>query len=197
MYNYRKLSSAEQESLLLYRRRLNLPLHEPPHYPDGSQVYLITAACFEHQPVINTERRRLDFQNALIRKITDIPDMDLKAWVVLPNHYHVLLRADIASLRRTLTRLHNRIATAWNREDGVIGRKVWYRFTDRRIRNDRHYYASLNYIHANPRKHGYTQNARDWLASSLHIWIEKCGINPLRQLWKDYPVGNYGAGWDD
>ena len=46
----------------------------------------------------------------------------------------------------------------WNKEDFQTGhRSVWYKYTDRQIRDDDHFYKALNYIHLNPVKHGYVQ----------------------------------------
>ena len=56
----------------------------------------------------------------------------------------------------------------WNREDGIPNRKVWYRFSDRGMRSEGHFFASINYIHANPVKHGYVEKATEWPWSSLH-----------------------------
>ena len=114
-----------------------------------------------------------------------------------PNHYHVLIQADLDFLRPWLGRLHNGKATQWNREDETPQRKVWYRFTDRRMRGENHYYATLNYIHANPVRHGYVTNARDWPWSSLHDYVERFGRDTLARWWREYPIGDYGKGWDD
>lgn len=52
-YEYRKLSPKEQEEILRIRHERNYPLHSPPHPVRANGYYLITAACFEHAPVMN------------------------------------------------------------------------------------------------------------------------------------------------
>jgi REP element-mobilizing transposase RayT len=37
-------------------------------------------------------------------------------------------------------------------------RKVWYSFRDRAIRDERHTYHALNYLHFNAVKHGYVES---------------------------------------
>jgi putative transposase len=123
--------------------------------------------------------------------------MDVLAWVVLPNHYHLLMEGDLRVFARRIARLHNGTATQWNREDGTPRRKVWHRFSDRIIRSERHYYASLNYIHANPVRHGRVARAADWAWSSLSMYMEIVGSEELADWWRRYPVGEYGKGWDD
>ena len=64
------------------------------------------------------------------------------------------------------------------------------------MRNERHYYTTLNYIHYNPTKHNYAKRPLDWNCSSLHCYKEHFGIEWLRDLWRQYPVLDYGKGWD-
>ena len=48
------------------------------------------------------------------------------AWVVLPNHYHLLIEAaDLALTLSALGRLHGRSSFDWNTQDQARGRKVW------------------------------------------------------------------------
>ena len=74
---------------------------------------------------------------------------------------------------------------------------MWYRFQDRQIRGERHYFASLNYIHANPVKHGCVAKATEWPHSSFHEYLAKYGREVLADLWREYPVDEYGKTWDD
>ena len=160
-------------------------------------MYLVSAACYEHRALIGSAERRSELEAALIHGAAALEGVQVDAWVVLPNHYHVLVECDFNMFRGWIGRLHNRKATQWNREDGTPGRKVWYRFLDRAIRSERHYYASLNYVHANPVKHGWVSDATEWRWSSLGAYLEVIGRDELAQWWRKYPVDNYGRGWDD
>ena len=118
-------------------------------------------------------------------------------WVVVPTHYHLLTRpVSLSTLKEPLRRAHARIALELNRRHGTPGRQVWYRFTDRLIRSESHYYATLNYIHYNPIKHGYARNALSWSCSSVHWYVEHLGIEWLRECWRTYPPLDYGKDWD-
>ena len=80
------------------------------------------------------------------------------AWCVLPNHYHVLLRTErIKELRSTIGQFHGRSAFEWNRADNRGGRKVWYNCFERPMKSERHFWATLNYVHNNPVHHGYVR----------------------------------------
>jgi putative transposase len=125
-------------------------------------------------------------------------DTEIHAWVVLPNHYHVLAQVpgfDILS--DIFGRIHGFTSHTWNREDASQGRKVWFRYTDRMMRSERHYYTTLNYIHYNPVKHSWTSSPFDWKENSVHGYQEHKVRDWLRDLWNTYPVRDYGHGWDD
>lgn len=154
MYDYRKMTEEERAKALADRKLLRRPWHAPPHFGQDQGIYLISAACYEHRSVMGTDARRTEWQSMLLDRL--VPErtngIELSAWVVLPNHYHLLIEGNLRLFAKRVARLHNGTATQWNREDGTSGRRVWHRFSDRLIRSERHYYGSLNYIHANPRQ---------------------------------------------
>ena len=83
----------------------------------------------------------------------------------------------LSVISKPLRRVHARTARELNRREGLSRRQVWYRFSDRQIRNERHYYTTLNYIHYNPTKHNYVQKPKDWTCSSLHCMKNILGLN--------------------
>jgi putative transposase len=158
---------------------------------------MITAACYEHRPLMSSENRRLQFIEEVKRMAGD-HGSKIEAWVVLPNHYHLLIETpDLLRFGKILQQIHGRASHHWNVEDDQPGRKCWFRFSDRAIRSDSHYFAALNYIHANPVKHKLVESALDWATSSIHDYESDLGLELLRDLWTKYPVGTMGSGWDD
>ncbi len=116
---------------------------------------------------------------------------------MLPNHYHVLVRiGEIEAFSRDLGRLHGRTSYEMNKTDQTKGRKVWFCSHDRIIRSMRHYRATLNYIHNNPVKHGYAKKWEDWPYSSVHWYMQAHGRDWLLDLWRKYPINDYGDKWD-
>jgi len=195
MYDYRKMTPYERRLILEERRRQGFPLHAPPHFKNISGIYLITAACYEHRPIFEHPDDLSWLANEFLSALD--PNLPYMAWVFLPNHYHILLQAqDIRLVSETLRLLHSRIATTINGRHNQRGRKVWYRFSDRLIRSENHYWATVNYIHYNPVKHGYTDKMTDWPWSSVHEYLDRFGEAWLERHWNAYPVGNYGKGWD-
>jgi putative transposase len=136
------------------------------------------------------------FEQELLNALRD-GNVVCAAWCVLPNHYHVLVWIDdIKAFTLRLGQLHGRTSHAMNQEDVTPGRRVWFRSHDRYMRSERHYWASLNYIHNNPVKHAFVEKWTDWPYSSVHWYLETKGRAWLLDLWRNYPVLNYGDKWD-
>ncbi|MBK6749289.1 MAG: transposase [Pyrinomonadaceae bacterium] len=198
MYKWRKLTKAQQERILRDRKFHYLPWHRPPHLDFiGSFTFIITAACFEHRQMIGKSVERIaDFESQLLDACAAV-GAKVYAWCVLPNHYHLLARTDrIKELRKLLGQLHGRTSRTWNQEDGEVGRKVWCNYFDREMKSDRHYWASLNYINNNAVQHEYVEHWQEWPYSSAHIYLEEFGREEAARIWRDYPVLDYGKGWD-
>ncbi len=196
MYEYRRLNKEQRREIVEERRRQKLPRHEPAHRENLDNLYLISAACFEHASFLAESARRDEFEDKLLTRLEALRDCEIFAWCVLPNHYHVLTRVPLPQFSVMSRKLHAGTATQWNREDGTSGRQVWYRYVERSIRSDRHFFASINYLHANPVKHGYVRHAQEWKWSSVHLYLEMMGVDALREMWRNYPVREYGKGWD-
>jgi putative transposase len=97
-----------------------------------------------------------------------------------------------------LKQLHGTTSREWNLEDGSTGkRRVWYKFSDRIIRDERHFFQAMNYIHYNPLKHGYVTDVYDWPWSSLKNYLDQNGRELLHDKWRTNPPGDFGKGWDD
>lgn len=120
------------------------------------------------------------------------------AWCVLPNHYHVLVRCtDVKNTCRTLGKLHGSTSFRWNGDENTRGRKVWHSLTDRAMRNGDHFWSTVNYIHHNPVKHGYADRWENWPFSSAADYLEEMGRDAAAEIWKRFPVLDYGKDWDD
>ena len=196
MYEYRKLDAEQRRQLVEERRRRGFPPHQPPHPGLNDTIYLLTAACYQHHHHINTAERRDQLLDGLFHEFTH-HGMEIRSWVVLTNHYHLLVNVNEFALLGNIFRLvHGRTAYAWNSEENIRGRKVWYRYSDRAMRSEAHYYTTLNYIHYNPVRHGLVLSPYEWEWSSVHWYLEHHGREWLQDLWRRFPLRDYGKGWD-
>ena len=187
-YEYRNLSPKEREEVDRIRKERGYPLHAPPHPVRVNGYYLITAACFDHAPVMLSADRRTDFEARLLEGLKSI-QAEAIAWVVLSNHYHFLACIeDFASLPVMMKRLHTGTSFEWNRADGCTGqRRVWYHYSDRFMRAENQMIQAFNYVHYNPVKHGVVESPYDWAWSSLSLYEQDHGREWLRERWAKFP----------
>ena len=193
---YKKLNAQQRKDVLAYRKQQHLPLHAPPHFPDGEKTYIITAANYKHASILKSDSRKTNFERSILTLLEEELNAEIFAWCVLPNHYHLLVKIDLKQFQRSIGKFHRKFSIQWNREDHIPGRKVWYRFSDRWIRSEKHFQATINYIHANPVKHGYVKNASLWKWSSFNDYENNYGRDLLVKMWYEYPVHDFGNGWD-
>jgi putative transposase len=198
MYYWRSLSDEQREEVREYRRTHHYPKHSPPHFDfEGPTRYLITAACYEHKPIPGSTSVRMSDCETGVLAACEAVTQSIDAWCILPNHYHVLLETDrIKELRKELGLFHGRSSYEWNGEDAARGRQVWHNCFERRIKSERHYYASLNYVLNNAVHHGYVDKWLDWSWSSAAQYLQEVGIERAKEIWLEYPVLDYGKKWD-
>lgn len=198
-YLWRQLTDAQREELLLHRMENRRPWHSPPHR--GSEIplsYHITAACFEHAPHIGYSPARMEETGAALLTAFDVHAAKVHAWCVLPNHYHALIFTDqVLELLATLGQMHGRLSFQWNGEERTRGRKVWYGAVEREMRGERHFWATMNYVHHNPVRHRYVKRWQDWPYGSAVEFLARMERAEVEAIWQAYPVLEYGAGWDE
>lgn len=196
MYDYRRWTPEQRDQVVKERIQRGYPWHSPPHVDAPGYFRIITGACFEHAHYLSTATRMGWFENELLEHIRE-QGLDCTAWVVLSNHYHILVKInDIKEFTTKQGQLHGRTSFEMNKDDGTTGRRVWYRCQDRCIRSERHYHTTLNYIHNNPIKHGYVKKWSEWPFSSFHWYLATKGREWLEEIWREHPVLNYGDKWD-
>lgn len=198
MYNWRKMTAKQRVNMLASRKAHKLPWHGPPHQMADRTLYHLSAANFEHKPIIGQSiDRMIEFEVELLATLSQA-SVEVLAWCVLSNHYHVLVKSThILDTLKRLGQLHGRSSFRWNHADNRHGRQCWYRCTDRAMRTERHKWATLNYVHHNPVHHKYVRQWQDWPFSSALRYLEDIGYETAMKRWKSYPLLDYGKGWDD
>jgi len=197
MYSWRRMTDDERIEAMRLRVNRGGSWRRPPVWNDQKARFLITAACFDHQPHIGWSFARMGaFEVALLNTLEKTCSR-VFAHVLLPNHYHALVQCEeCAKLRSALGKLHGRWSRTWNLEESTTGRKVFHGSAETRQKSDRHFHASMNYVHHNPVRHGYVRRWLDWPWSSASAYLEMVGEEEAKCRWKAYPIDEYGEGWD-
>jgi putative transposase len=198
-YLWRQLTSPQRSALLTWRQTHCRPWHSPPHRPNFGQLcFHLTAACYEHRPYIGHSPQRMDTFAGDLQALFAAHATRTFAWCVLPNHYHALVEApDVLELLHELGRLHGRTSYTWNGAENTRGRKVFFRAAERAMRSERHFWATMNYVHHNPVHHRYVEQWTDWAWSSAAEYLAQTGRGEAERIWREYPIHDYGKGWDE
>jgi putative transposase len=94
------------------------------------------------------------------------------AWVILPDHFHIIIKVDNCSISDLMHRF--KITFSRRYRDKYGSGRVWQnRFWDHIIRNQDDMNKHLDYLHYNPVKHGITKNPFKYQHSSLAIYYER------------------------
>lgn len=149
----------------------------------GSYVFL-TVVTYNRKPILikNIELLRKAFKNTKQNY-----DFEIFAMVVLPEHFHVLLKPKdikeypkiISSVKHCFSRNFNavgQVCPTYDRNKLVWQRRYW----EHTIQDEDDLYKHLDYIHYNPVKHGYAQNVKDWEFSSFDKFVK---INNYDMNW--------------
>ncbi len=93
----------------------------------------------------------------------------LHAWVVMPNHVHVLLTPlENVTLEEILRTQKSISSTRINKLLGKQGRLWQPDYFDRLIRDEKHFNGVVHYIEWNPVKAGLCVDPADWTWSSAY-----------------------------
>jgi REP element-mobilizing transposase RayT len=155
---YRVSGSLPKHVVEKYERRLAAGDITEIEYHDHIDKYLDSG---QGPSFLRDERIAAIVEGNLLR--FDGDRYDLHAWVLMPNHVHLLFSTyENHSLSSVL---HSMKSYTANKANKLLGRqgKFWStEYFDRFIRNYAHFESTMRYIHNNPVKAGLCENARDW-----------------------------------
>ncbi|HVP36826.1 MAG TPA: transposase, partial [Terriglobales bacterium] len=136
--------------------------HAPAHLFMESHPYFITAGTYLKQHFfINDQEKELLFE--VIQQILLKCSVQLTAWAILSNHYHLVIGLkDPFLLPEIIRKIHSKSSVELNKKEHQTKRKIWQNYWDRCIRDEKDYYCKLNYVHFNPVKHGYTEDPSEY-----------------------------------
>ena len=115
---------------------------------------------------------------ATLFKYRDAAEVELREYVVMPNHIHLLLSInDAQKLSRVIQLIKGGFSHSL-RENGIVFRAVWeQRYFDRRIRDENEFAEFARYIRQNPVRKGLVERAEEYPYSSAGQGLKPLEIN--------------------
>lgn len=176
------------------RRKTRRSFNQPGH------VHFLTFSCVNRWPLLAKDRSRVWCVEGIERTPEPV-GFDLYAWVVMPEHVHLLVRPDegmlVQAILTGLKQSVSRRATNWlrandpawaerltvRRPNGRTEIRFWLPGGgyDRNIVRPETLRKTAEYIHANPVRRGLVETATDWVWSSARFYAG----NPNARLEMD------------
>jgi len=147
--------------------------HNPPHLFLPNALYMLTASTYEQETLMLSPQRKMEWLEAFL-KAAEIYKWQVVAWVILHNHYHVIVYSpeNAKTLSKFVGSYHKFTARIWNDEDNSNGRKVWWNYWDTCLLSEHDYYVRLRYVFWNPVKHGMSDSAEGYTFSNYRQFFE-------------------------
>lgn len=188
--------------MAISRKAARAPRKTIRHYDEPGQAHHLTFSCYRRLSLLSKDRTRRWLIDA-IRDAKVKHGFDLWAWVIMPEHVHLLVSprrtiystalilADIKRpvgikaigyLRRTQPNFLDRLKV-------VNKNRSYHRFWqpgagfDHNLVDPKAVGAVINYIHYNPVRRGLTNDIYSWIWSSANAWLQRdCLLNVDRTV---------------
>ncbi len=136
----------------------------------GNQVYHVINRAVGRFRIFDSSADYKLFIN-LMHEARLMTDMRILAFVIMPNHWHLLLYphsdGDLGVFMHWLTNAHTRRVHAQTKTVGT-GPLYQGRYKSFLIENDTHLLTVMKYIERNPVRAGLSQSVEEWLWGSAH-----------------------------
>jgi putative transposase len=128
-----------------------------------SSLYFVVAVTRERQPIF-AGQADIDLLRQTMRRVKDIYPFAMRAYVLLPEHLHLLIQVlGPTTISEVLHSIQRNFTLNYKRAHGIRRQtSLWQRgFWDHVIRNEQDLANHFHYIHYNPVKHGHVEKPED------------------------------------
>lgn len=128
--------------------------------------YFVTVNLYQRMEIFSSEKWA-KFMIEIIKEQQEKYHFKLHEFVVMPDHYHLILTPPIRfTVSDVLHHINGVFSTRYNQATGHKGRVIQPDFYDHGIRDEKDYEIKANYIHHNPVRAGLVKKAEDYPWSS-------------------------------
>ena len=146
-----------------------MPKQRPPYLPDHYYHFYNRGA---HRKSIFREPKNYLFVLGKMKEYAQKYQLAVIAYVLMPNHYHFLVRQDGEHPARYLPQyVFNSYSSAYNILYDHSGTLFEDKYKVEAVQNEKHLLHLCRYIHGNPVKDGMVADPADWEYSNYLEWI--------------------------
>ncbi len=140
-------------------------------------------------PLFQKDNDYLAFERVLDQSLERLDAPDLLAWCLMPNHWHLVVRAgkgtNLSTWMQWVTVTHTH---RWHAHTDTAGEGPLYqgRFKSFPVQEDGHFLTLCRYVEANARQAKLAKRAQTWRWGSL--WVRRNRESALRRRLRPWPV---------
>ncbi|MDZ4722708.1 MAG: transposase [candidate division Zixibacteria bacterium] len=136
----------------------------------------ITVVTHERSPILV---KNIDLFRTAWESTKSKFSFDILAWVVLPDHFHMILEPTEKELNAIVHGFKQKFSANYRMRTGVHHGRLWQnRYWDHVIRDLPDMNRHIDYMHYNPVKHDACLNPEEYEHSSLRTYIERGQYEP-------------------
>ena len=140
-------------------------------YFEKGQICFLTHVTYNRAPILV---KHFDLLEHALEKVQASQGFRIDAWVVLPDHMHMLVRHNGRDISDFVKRFKLSFSLSYQHRQQLTGGRLWqYRFWDHVIRDQADMNRHIDYIHHNPVRHGMCDNPFEWRYSSAVRYLER------------------------
>jgi REP element-mobilizing transposase RayT len=146
------------------------------------------------RPIFHDDDDRRAFLS-LVRDVVEMWDIQIHAFCLMDNHYHLLLHTPQGNLSRSMRHLNGLYTQRYNRKYRRDGSLFRGRFKAVLIEADAYLLELVRYIHLNPVQAGLVEEPHDYAWGSHAAYLQSASSPGW--LVKDEVLGRFGARGED
>ncbi len=168
--------------------------NRPPHIFYSETFYFFTSRTVDKIKFFDTDYKKIILLK-IINEILNKFAINCHAWVILDNHYHLIVLLRNAEILPSFFRyIHGKSTIFLNKLENKSSRKIWWNYWDHCIRDEEDFWKHFNYIHHNPVKHGYAFNqseVKNYKFCSYRQWVKMKGDEFIDDCFRYFPIGDF------
>ena len=152
-------------------------------------IWHVTSRGNARQPIVHDDVDRARFVEMLGRVVPTVR-WCLHAWVLMTNHYHLLIETPELTLARGMRQLNGVFSQAFNRRWSRVGHVFQGRYKGILVERESHLLELVRYVVLNPVRAGLVRTPAEYAWSS---YAETGGLREVAEwLEVDWTLGHFG-----
>lgn len=150
---------------------------------EGKNLFHVMVQGINKEKIFYEEREKYEYIK-LMNKYKEEYEVNVLAYCMMNNHVHMLVEVkSINKLTLYMHKLNTSYAIYYNKNKSRVGYVYRDRFKTQVIKDERHLYNCILYIHNNPVKAGICKQAKDYKFSSYDKFLYKDNEQMLIQIF--------------